>query len=261
VTAVHVTGAPFGTLVNVSPAIGTGPAPYTVTVTLGGDLLPTDLVTITIVTTVNSLGNPPINNTASLTTSSLTDIISNNSASVSLTTRTSSTRRRLPDTGFAKNVETVLPAQPSDLMFAATDVMLEIPGLGVKMPVVGVPKKNGSWNVSWLGKQAGWLEGTAFPSWNGNSVLTSHVYLANGLPGPFVNLYKLKYGDALVVHAYGQTYTFAVQSNTVVEPTDQSVMRHEEKPVLTLVTCKDYDEKTNTYLKRIVVRAVLVSVD
>jgi hypothetical protein len=27
------------------------------------------------------------------------------------------------------------------------------------------------------------------------------------------------------------------------------------------VTCKDYDEKTNSYLKRVVVRAVLVSVE
>ncbi|HEX2989470.1 MAG TPA: sortase, partial [Anaerolineales bacterium] len=108
---------------------------------------------------------------------------------------------------------------------------------------------------------AGWLEGSAFPSWNGNSVLTSHVYLANGLPGPFVNLNKLAYGDRVIVHAFGQAYTFAVQTNTVVEPSDPSVMKHEDKPVLTLVTCKDYDEKTNSYLKRVVVRAVLVSVD
>jgi large repetitive protein len=127
--------------------------------------------------------------------------------------------------------------------------------------MVGVPKKNGTWNVSWLGEQAGWLEGSAFPSWSGNSVLTSHVYLPNGLPGPFVNLNKLKYGDRVIVHAYGQKYTFAVQTNTVVEPTDATVMKHEEKSWLTLVTCKDYDEKTNTYRKRVVVRAVLVSVE
>ena len=260
VTAVTVTGASLGTLVNVTPAIGTGPAPYTVVVTLGGDLAPTDLVTISIVTTVNSQGNPPVSNTASLTTSSLTDVLSNNAASASLTMRTSSTRRKLPDTGFASGVETVLPAQPWALAYASTDVMLEIPGLGVKIPVVGVPKKNGSWNVSWLGDQAGWLEGSAFPSWSGNSVLTSHVYLANGLPGPFVNLNKLTYGDRVIVHAFGQVYTFAVQTNRVVEPSDQSVMKHEDKPVLTLVTCKDYDEKTNSYLKRVVVRAVLVSV-
>jgi len=104
------------------------------------------------------------------------------------------------------------------------------------------------------------LEGSAFPSWDGNSVLTGHVYLANGLPGPFVNLNKLTYGDQIIVHVYGQKYTFEVQTNEVVQPNDKSVMKHEEKSWVTLVTCKDYDEKTNTYNKRVVVRAVLVKV-
>ena len=139
--------------------------------------------------------------------------------------------------------------------------MLEIPSQAVNISIVGVPKRNGTWNVAWLENQAGWLEGSAFPSWNGNSVLTSHVYLSDGLPGPFVNLNKLKFGDKIIVHAYGQKYTFEVQTNTVVSPTDKSLMKHEEKPWLTLVTCKDYDPKTNTYLNRVLVRALLVSVD
>jgi LPXTG-site transpeptidase (sortase) family protein len=139
-------------------------------------------------------------------------------------------------------------------------VALVIPSLGVNIPVVGVPKKDGTWNVAWLADQAGWLEGSAFPSWNGNSVLTGHVYLSNGLPGPFVNLNKLKFGDKLVVYAFGQKYTFDVQTNEIVNPTDRSVMKHEEKPWLTLVTCRDYDEKTDTYKSRVVVRAVLVDV-
>jgi LPXTG-site transpeptidase (sortase) family protein len=166
----------------------------------------------------------------------------------------------LPVTGFAPRVETELPAQPRDMMYTATDVMLEIPSLGVKIPIVGVPKKNGAWDVSWLGNQAGWLEGSAFPSWNGNSILTSHVYASNGLPGPFVNLSKLKYGDQVVVHAYGQKYIFAIQSNQVVSANDTSAFRHEEKPWLTLITCKEYDEKTNSYKSRVIVRAVLVNV-
>ena len=121
--------------------------------------------------------------------------------------------------------------------------------------------KNGAWNVSWLGDQAGWLQGSAFPSWKGNSVLTSHVYLSNGLPGPFINLNKLKYGDQVIVHAYGQKYAFAVQTNRIVEPDDTTALKHEEKPWLTLITCKEYDEKTNTYRKRVVIRAVLVSIE
>ena len=64
----------------------------------------------------------------------------------------------------------------------------------------------------------------------------------------------------MIIHAYGQKYTFEVRSNEVVDPRDSSAFRHEEKPWLTLITCQEYDEKTNTYRKRVVVRAVLVSV-
>jgi len=264
VTAVNVSGVgvPFGTSVNVTPAIGVGPAPYTVVVTLGGDLDVTDVVVIDIVTTVNGFGNPPINNTASLTTSNqLTNLLSNDSDSVTITIRTPNLAvASLPSTGFAPDVETEVLSQPKNLAYVDTDLLLEIPSLGVKIPIVGIQKKNGAWDVSWLGKQAGWLTGTAFPSWSGNSLLTSHVYLSNGLPGPFVNLNKLKYGDKIIVHAYGQKYTFEVRTNQVVEPNDTSAFKHEERSWLTLITCKEYDEKTNTYKKRVVVRAVLVSV-
>jgi LPXTG-site transpeptidase (sortase) family protein len=75
-----------------------------------------------------------------------------------------------------------------------------------------------------------------------------------------VNLGKLKFGEKIIVHAYGQKYTFEVQTNVVLEPNDTTAFKHEEKPWLTLVTCKEYDEKINTYRKRVVVRAVLVSV-
>lgn len=168
---------------------------------------------------------------------------------------------RLPDTGFAPGVVTELGQAAPENYFSTGGVTVEVPALGIKIPIVGVPARNGAWNVAWLWNQAGWLEGSAFPSWNGNSVLTGHVYLANGLPGPFVNLSRLKYGDRIIVHAYGQRSIFEVRTNTVVGPKDRSVFRHEEKPWLTLVTCKEYDERTKTYLKRIVIRAVLIRVE
>jgi LPXTG-site transpeptidase (sortase) family protein len=165
-----------------------------------------------------------------------------------------------PATGFAPNRVTDLRGFPAESYAQTGGLTVEIPSLGINIPVVGVPLRNGEWNVSWLGNQAGWLEGSAFPSWSGNSVLTGHVYGANGLPGPFVKLGVLKYGDKIIIHAYGRKYTYEVRSNAVVEPTDTSIFRHEEKAWLTLVTCKEYDPKTNTYKKRVVVRAVLVSV-
>jgi LPXTG-site transpeptidase (sortase) family protein len=92
-------------------------------------------------------------------------------------------------------------------------------------------------------------------------VLTGHVYLSNGKPGPFAKLHELKTGDQVVVHAFGQEYVFEVQTNAIVSPTDRSVMKHEERPWLTLVTCTDYDAKTGTYKNRFIVRAVLVKVN
>lgn len=178
---------------------------------------------------------------------------------VTSTTWRRSISRRLPSTGFAPNEITDLGNLPHE-NYLQTGLTLEIPSMGVNIPIVGVPQRNGEWNVSWLGRQAGWLEGSAFPSWNGNSVLTSHVYLSDGSPGPFVNLHTLKYGDRVIVHAFGQKYTFEVRTNAIVEPNDTSALKHEERPWLTLVTCKDYDEKTNAYRKRVVVRAVLISV-
>jgi len=233
-----------------------------------GTVTPTDSYIITVVTRVNALGQAPGgSNNASITTGSTTDRTFNNAASAALQiTSTASgggavrSVRALPETGFAPGVVTDLSHTPREVYLSTEDVMLEIPALGIKIPVVGVPLKEGAWNVSWLGNQAGWLQGTAFPSWSGNSVLTSHVYLSNGLAGPFVNLNKLKFGDKIIVHAYGQKYTFEVQTNVILEPNDISAFRHEEKPWLTLVTCKEYDEKSKAYRKRVVVRAVLVSV-
>jgi LPXTG-site transpeptidase (sortase) family protein len=166
----------------------------------------------------------------------------------------------LPVTGFAPGVVSVLPEQPASKAYSATDVWLEIPNLGVQMPIVGVPLVDGDWNVSWLGNQAGWLEGTAFPSWKGNSAVTGHVTLANGLSGPFANLGNLKWGDKIVVHAYGYVYTYQVRENKVIAPNDTSVLRHETDSWLTLITCKNYNETTNSYANRISVRAVLISV-
>jgi LPXTG-site transpeptidase (sortase) family protein len=165
----------------------------------------------------------------------------------------------LPATGFAPNVVTQLPPQPAAKAYKATDVWVEIPRLGVKLPIVGVPLTDGDWDVSWLWQEAGWLAGTAFPGWQGNSVLTSHVTLPNGGAGPFAELGKLKWGDTIIVHAYGTEYVYEVRQNRTVSPYNATVLQHEEDAWLTLLTCKTYNEDTGTYSSRIAVRAVLVN--
>jgi LPXTG-site transpeptidase (sortase) family protein len=250
--------------ISISPNSGLTPVISGNTFTINlGTIAPSDSYVITMVTRVNAQAKPPGGaNQVSLTTSSRTDRIFNNSASASLqiTIRGGGGAFRLPETGFAPNKITSLSHVPPETYVQTGDLMLEIPSLNINIPIVGVPFRNGDWNISWLNTQAGWLEGSAFPGWNGNSVLTSHVYLSNGLPGPFVNLSKLTYGEHVMIHAFGQEYIFEVRSNDVVEPNDPRAFQHEEKPWLTLVTCREYDEETNSYRKRVVVRAVLVAV-
>jgi len=133
-----------------------------------------------------------------------------------------------------------------------------VPVLKLKLPIVGVPMRDKTWDVNWLLNQAGWLEGTAFPGYAGNSVLTSHVTLSYGQAGPFANLHKLKAGDKIFVHAFGDLHIYEVKSVKKLNATDASILKHEDKSWLTLVTCADYNEKAETYLKRLVVKAVLL---
>lgn len=120
--------------------------------------------------------------------------------------------------------------------------------------------KNRTWDVNWLLNQAGWLQGSAFPGYSGNSVLTSHVTLPYGQPGPFANLHKLQIGDKIFLHSYGELYIYEVNSIHQRFATDLAILQHEEKSWLTLVTCADYSDETTTYLKRLVVKAELIQV-
>ncbi len=169
----------------------------------------------------------------------------------------------LPDTGFAPNRVTLLPEQPAEQAYADLgDLWLEIPRLGVQIPIVGVPlSAEGSWDVSWLGHDAGWLNGSTFPTHPGNSVLTGHVYDSSGNPGPFINLIKIKYGDDVIVHAWGALYIYDVREVLQVKPWSvPALLKNQELPWVTLVTCRGYNIFTNSYAYRVLVRAVLTDI-
>ena len=132
--------------------------------------------------------------------------------------------KKLPATGFAPNVATLLPAQPADKAYADEDMRLEIPVLSVNQPIVGVP---------WLGNNIGYLQGTAFPTWNGNSALTGHVTNSNGKPGPFASLGNLAWGDHVIIHAWGEQYVYEVRSVSLwTNPNSTSVLTKHEEPVV-----------------------------
>ncbi|NMC46405.1 MAG: class F sortase [Chloroflexi bacterium] len=170
---------------------------------------------------------------------------------------------QLPATGFKPGSKTVLPSQPAHLSYTRfQDLHIVIPNLNLDLPIIGVPQMDsGIWDLTWLEGNAGWLTGTAFPTWQGNSVITAHVYDANGYPGPFVGLADLHWGDEIIIEAWGQKYTYSVREvDQWVRPDDNSAFDHEDYPWLTLITCRGYDEQTGEYRWRVVVKAVQISV-
>jgi len=133
--------------------------------------------------------------------------------------------------------------------------------LDQSVPIVSVPLTDSGWDLTWLWDQAGWLEGTAYPSWYGNTVITGHAYLPSGLPGPFVNLGDLSWGDEIFLYAHGLKYTYQVRSAELVAADDYSILQHKDQDWLTLFTCKEYNDLLGGYLWRQAVQAVLIDVE
>jgi LPXTG-site transpeptidase (sortase) family protein len=166
---------------------------------------------------------------------------------------------KLPATGFTPGQVTVLPAQPR--AYTGLNLTLEIPAIQVKAAIVGVPQEKSGWDVAWLGHDAGWLNGSAFPTWAGNSVITGHVWDADNQPGLFAGLKTLKYGDIVLIHAFGQVYTYEVRESQNISPrSTRTVMKHEDTAWLTLLTCEDFNSLGDSYSGRRMVRAVLLNI-
>jgi LPXTG-site transpeptidase (sortase) family protein len=192
---------------------------------------------------------------------SLFDVfLKSNPASTSKSSASSASS--LPETGFVPGKTTLLPAQPLEKRYTSGgDVWLEIPSQNIKAPVVGVPFDAGKWDVTWLGNNIGWLQGTAFPGMDGNSVLSGHVVDANGKDGVFYKLSDLKWGDTIILHAFNQVYTYEIRTVDLWVNPRNAAIKHETLPWLTLVTCHGYNPQDETYQWRTVIRAVLIKTE
>ena len=161
--------------------------------------------------------------------------------------------------GFAPDTVTPLDVATKPT-YDSSNLTIKIPSIKMSAPIVGMDFKDGMWDASWLQNQAGWLEETAYPTWSGNSVISGHVVGADGKPGVF---YRLKYvvkGAYVYVYNSGYLYTYQVISKEVVQPHSVGVLEHADEPMLTLLTCDQYDIKTGAYKHWVMVKAVLVDV-
>jgi len=137
----------------------------------------------------------------------------------------------------------------------AADATLFIPSVGVNAPVITAILRNSTWDVTELGTNVGYLQGTAWVSQPGNVVLSGHVEMSDGRTGVFASLDQIGIGDLVVITEEGQQHNYIVQEIFSVEPDDLSVVYPTPTDTLTLITCSDYNFLQNTYDTRLVVIA------
>jgi LPXTG-site transpeptidase (sortase) family protein len=169
------------------------------------------------------------------------------------------TAKVLPESGFEKDQVSDI-GKDKNIYTAYNAFQLRIEKLGIQIPIVGVPQENSEWDVTWLGNQAGWLQNTAFPTSQGNSAITGHVYNQYGLPGPFIDLKTLRWGDEIVIIENGQEFVYKVNDLYLTKPNIVSSLANSDETMLTLITCQNYDETNHDYLDRLIVTAKLIEV-
>jgi sortase (surface protein transpeptidase) len=70
----------------------------------------------------------------------------------------------------------------------------------------------------------------------------------------------MRFGDEIIIRAWGYAYVYQVRENDLVSPGAVSVLKHEDYDWVTLITCQGYDTERGDYRYRRVLRAVLVDV-
>ena len=133
-----------------------------------------------------------------------------------------------------------------------------IPAINVDAPVVVIPIRNSTWDVEQITHEVGHLQGTASPGESSNVVMAGHITLTAGGYGPFRGLAQLQPGDEVLVYISDrEVYVYTVDSVKTVDATDVEVAYPTTQPILTLITCVNWDPLQGRYNDRLIVVARL----
>jgi len=146
--------------------------------------------------------------------------------------------------------EFITPRQALPVAPVAVDPLptrLQIPALTLDTAVKEVFVVDGVWQVA--DYAAGYMHGTGLPGERGNTVLSGHAGMRGAV---FGGLGRLAPGDDVFLEAGGWRYQYRVRASTAVWPTQIEVLDPTDTPVLTLITCTNWDTQ------RLVVTADLI---
>jgi len=110
-------------------------------------------------------------------------------------------------------------------------IRIQIPAISVDAPVV----MGDNWEQ--LKKGVAQRIGTSNPGQNGNTVLSAHNDIFGEI---FRDLDQLKPGDEIIIFSNLRAYTYIVEEQLIVEPTQVEVMDQTPGPTVTLISCYPY---------------------
>lgn len=107
--------------------------------------------------------------------------------------------------------------------------IMEIPRIKLKQAVVtGIDDNT-------LQYFLGHFPDSDMPGQVGNFAVAGHR--VSDYTDAFINLYKVKAGDEVIINTRDKKYTYEVQDNFIVEPDDVDVLKKADYEKITLVTC------------------------
>lgn len=140
-------------------------------------------------------------------------------------------------------------------------VRISIPSLGVDTKVAYVPFDGQTWMIQGLREEVAWMGDTSWPGLGSNTGLAGHITVRDLGAGPFRYLGDILQNDLVYLYTEKNMYTYSVREKKEVEQDDLSVIAASEGAQITLITCMDWDDSLNIYLKRLAVMADLVRTD
>lgn len=132
---------------------------------------------------------------------------------------------------------------------------LIIPSLNVFATVINVYLDGEAWDLSNLGNNVGYLQGTSRVDRGGNMVLAGHIETGRGEQAVFANLGDLQPGQPVLLIRNNAEFRYVVRERLVTGPDDLSILYPTDAETLTLITCGAYNLFDDLYEERIVVIA------
>lgn len=140
-------------------------------------------------------------------------------------------------------------------------VRIVIPSIDVDTKVAYVPFDGHTWMIQGLREEVAWMGDTSWPGLGGNTGLAGHITVRDLGNGPFRYLGDLLQNDVIYLYTENNVYTYSVREKRVVDQADLSVVEPTDSAQITLITCLEWDEDLEIYIKRLAVMADLVRTD